>query len=102
MAPKFALFTKASKLPLNQGFQNRFKVTTVSRQALEMVGVQRRLQQCSIVSRPVHLTMCLQAVVWAVASSITGRVIPNSLKLMVMAALLSARGCGVALRLTGR
>ena len=36
MAPKFALFTKGSKLPLNQGFQNRFLVTTVSRQALGM------------------------------------------------------------------
>ena len=36
MAPKFALFTKESNLPLNQGFQNRFLVTTVSRQALEM------------------------------------------------------------------
>ena len=34
MAPKFALFTKGSKLPLNQGFQNRFLVITVSRQAL--------------------------------------------------------------------
>ena len=29
MAPKFALFTKGSKLPLNQGFQNTFLVTTV-------------------------------------------------------------------------
>ena len=36
MAPKFALFTKPSKLPLNQGFQNRLLVTTISRQALEM------------------------------------------------------------------
>ena len=36
MAPKFALFTKGSKMPLNQGFQNRFLVTTVSRQALDM------------------------------------------------------------------
>ena len=36
MAPKFALFTKGSKLPLNQAFLNRFLVTTVSRQALEM------------------------------------------------------------------
>ena len=36
MAPKFALFTKGSKLPLNQGFQKRFLVTTVSRQALDI------------------------------------------------------------------
>ena len=36
-APKFALFTKGSKLPLNQGFQNRSFVTTVSRQALDNV-----------------------------------------------------------------
>ena len=36
MAPKFALFTKGSKLPLIQGFQNRFRVTTVSRKALDM------------------------------------------------------------------
>ena len=36
MAPKFALFTRGSKLPLKQGFQNRFLVTTVSRQALEI------------------------------------------------------------------
>ena len=36
MAPKFALFTKGSKLALNQGFQNRFLVTTVSRQALDI------------------------------------------------------------------
>ena len=37
MAHKFALFTKGSKLLLNQGFQNRFLVTTVSRQALDML-----------------------------------------------------------------
>ena len=37
MALKFALFEKVLKLPLNQGFQNRFLVTTVSRQALEML-----------------------------------------------------------------
>ena len=37
MAPKFALFTNGSKLPLNQGFQNRFLVTTVSRQALDTI-----------------------------------------------------------------
>ena len=37
MAPKFALLTKGSKFPLNQGFQNRFLVTTVSRQALDMI-----------------------------------------------------------------
>ena len=36
MASKFALFTKGSKLPLNQGFQNRFLVTTFSHQALGM------------------------------------------------------------------
>ena len=36
MAPKFALFAKGSKLPLNQDFQNRFLVTTVSRQALDI------------------------------------------------------------------
>ena len=36
MAPKFALFTNESKLPLNKCFQNRFLVTTVSRQALDM------------------------------------------------------------------
>ena len=39
MAPKFALFTKGSKLPLNQGFQNRFLVTTVSRQALDILKI---------------------------------------------------------------
>ena len=36
MAPKLALFTKWSKLPLNQGFQNRFLVTnrrTLSRRS---------------------------------------------------------------------
>ena len=38
MAPKFTLFTKGSKLALNQGFQNRFLVTTVSRQALDLVN----------------------------------------------------------------
>ena len=47
MAPKFALFTKGSKLALNQGFQNRFLVTTVSRQALDIMsvtkGVKKRL-----------------------------------------------------------
>ena len=37
MAPKFALFTKGSKLPLNQGFQNGFLVTTVSHQAVDMI-----------------------------------------------------------------
>ena len=26
MAPKFALFTKGSKLPLNKGFKNRFEL----------------------------------------------------------------------------
>ena len=36
MASKFALFTKESKLPLNQGFQNRLLVTTVSRQAVDI------------------------------------------------------------------
>ena len=36
MAPKFALFIKGTKMPLNQGFQNRFLVTTVSRQALDI------------------------------------------------------------------
>ena len=36
MAPKFALFTKGTTLPLNQGFQNRFLVTTVSHQALDL------------------------------------------------------------------
>ena len=38
MAHKFALFSKGSKLPLDQGFQNRFLVTTVSRQALDISG----------------------------------------------------------------
>ena len=41
MAPKFALFTKGTKLPLNQGFQNRFLVTTVSRQALDLFNFYR-------------------------------------------------------------
>ena len=36
MALKFALFTKGSKLHLNQGFQNRSLVTTVSRQDLDL------------------------------------------------------------------
>ena len=36
MAPKFALFTNGSELPLNQGCQKRFLDTTVSRQALDM------------------------------------------------------------------
>ena len=37
MAPIFELFTKWSKLSPNQGFQNRFLVTTVSHQALDMI-----------------------------------------------------------------
>ena len=45
MAPKFSLFTKGSKLPLNQGSQNRFLVTTVSRQALDIqIYTRRRLK----------------------------------------------------------
>ena len=34
MAPKFALFTKGSKLPLNKGFKNMF--TIVLRSTLEL------------------------------------------------------------------
>ena len=36
MAPKFALFTKGSKLPLNKGFKNMF--TIVLRSTLDILG----------------------------------------------------------------
>ena len=38
LAPKFAMLTKGSKLPLNQGSQNRFLVTTVSCQAIQTLS----------------------------------------------------------------
>ena len=37
MAPKFALFTKGSKLPLNKGFKKYVWVTIVLRSTLEMI-----------------------------------------------------------------
>ena len=40
---KFALFTKGSKLPLNQGFQNRILVTTVSRQTLDISEIMLKM-----------------------------------------------------------
>ena len=40
MAPKFALFTKGSKLFLNKGFKNMFElITTVLRSTLDMRGI---------------------------------------------------------------
>ena len=39
---------------------------------------------------------------WEVAGSISNRVIPNTSKMVVVAALLGALGCGLALRLNGR
>ena len=62
MAPKFALFTKGSKLPLNQGFQNWFLVTTVSRQALAMSGCilnEWSWKHCSISSFATMFVNCL-------------------------------------------
>ena len=41
MAPKFALFTKGSKLPLNKGFKNMF--TTVLCSALNYLGLDKVL-----------------------------------------------------------
>ena len=55
MAPKFASFTKGSKLPLNQGFQNRFLVTTVSRQALDIYSsVSEDYTQSQTIARITH------------------------------------------------
>ena len=38
MAPKFALFTKGSKLPLNKGFKNMFELQ-VLRSTLDMCSL---------------------------------------------------------------
>ena len=39
MAPKFALFTKGSKLPLNKGFKNMFELLQSYAQPSNYVGV---------------------------------------------------------------
>ena len=69
MAPKLPLFTKWSKLPLNQGFQNRILVITVSRQALE-IEIERmegctdqhkhpKLCDYNLTQKPYHEYTCL-------------------------------------------
>ena len=53
MAPKFALFTKGSKLPLNKGFKKYVWVTIVLRSTLDLASdqVQRLIVAINLHSR---------------------------------------------------
>ena len=56
MAPKFALFTKGSKLPLNKGFKNMFWVTIVLRSTLDIKMMNLRFPKNAKISLQISIS----------------------------------------------